>query len=368
MSKLGPNPKLRNLSRGYKEARGDLIWILDCNIWVRRETCRRMVDLLLGQSNDPSKRLPAKLVHQLPIAVVIDPATQMVAEPALTAGLPNIEGAHVECMFLSTSHAQFYTAINAVAISPCLVGKSNMFRRSHLESLTNRDPSRSSGIDFFSWHICEDHMIGDLLWRQPVPEALRVKAIGATAWTNHALLRGYPAFQPLCRMSIQQYKNRRARWLTARKWTVTLATAIEPGTEAFMCSLIGATGMAFQLGSISPAGRLMSTGLLWLASIAAWAAVDWWLSGMLSEATLPAGMQPVSRPRGIARWLRTWTMREGLALPIWLQGVCFSNTVRWRGTNFKVGPDMKARIVGGEGAGEADYRSYEARRQGDKAE
>lgn len=43
----------------------------------------------------------------------------------------------LEELFLSTSHAKFYTAISTVAVAPCIVGKSNMFRRSHLNALTN---------------------------------------------------------------------------------------------------------------------------------------------------------------------------------------------------------------------------------------
>ncbi len=31
---LGPNPKIRNMSRAYREAKGDVVWIIDCNVWV----------------------------------------------------------------------------------------------------------------------------------------------------------------------------------------------------------------------------------------------------------------------------------------------------------------------------------------------
>jgi ceramide glucosyltransferase len=43
---LGPNPKIRNMSRAYREAKGDIVWILDCNVWVGRGVCGRMVDRL----------------------------------------------------------------------------------------------------------------------------------------------------------------------------------------------------------------------------------------------------------------------------------------------------------------------------------
>lgn len=45
---FGPNPKIRNMSRGYREAKGDLVWLIDCNVWVGRGACGRMVDKLCG--------------------------------------------------------------------------------------------------------------------------------------------------------------------------------------------------------------------------------------------------------------------------------------------------------------------------------
>src|ERR1700761_5796517 len=32
---LGPNPKVRNMSAAYRSALSDLVWILDCNVWVQ---------------------------------------------------------------------------------------------------------------------------------------------------------------------------------------------------------------------------------------------------------------------------------------------------------------------------------------------
>lgn len=64
---LGPNPKIRNMSRAYREAKGDVIWIIDCNAWVGRGVCTRMVDRLCGTGNTPGKKY--KFVHHLPVAV-----------------------------------------------------------------------------------------------------------------------------------------------------------------------------------------------------------------------------------------------------------------------------------------------------------
>ncbi|KAJ4288270.1 Ceramide glucosyltransferase [Collariella sp. IMI 366227] len=75
VNNLGPNPKIRNISRAYREAKGDIIWIVDCNIWVGRNSAGRMVDKLCGYLPDGSRTTPFKFVHQLPLVVDIEPPT-----------------------------------------------------------------------------------------------------------------------------------------------------------------------------------------------------------------------------------------------------------------------------------------------------
>ena len=77
-----------------------------------------------------------------------------------------------------------------------------MFRRLHLNALTE-----GQGIDFFSHNICEDHLIGDLLWKQPTPveilQAAKETDGGSShSWGNHALDFGDFAIQPVAGMSI----------------------------------------------------------------------------------------------------------------------------------------------------------------------
>ena len=258
---LGPNPKIRNMSRGYREAKGDIIWIIDCNVWIGSGVAGRMVDLLCGftPANSGTKY---KFVHQLPLVVDITDTSVSSALKSPNGNLSGFKpsflshfGGLLEEMFLSTSHAKFYTAISTVAVAPCVVGKSNMFRRSHLNALTIGTALRSPGIDSFSDNICEDHLIGDLLWRAPVPVSVMVsaenegkppgtpsKGTSSTStppskWRNHALLPSDLAIQPTFYLSLSDYLARRVRWLRVRKFTVTLATLVEPGTESLLCTL-----------------------------------------------------------------------------------------------------------------------------------
>jgi ceramide glucosyltransferase len=318
---LGPNPKIRNMSRAYREAKGDIIWIIDCNVWIDKTVAGLMVDHLCGFSLASHGR-KYKFVHQLPLVVDVSalPTLPIAAPLTGTASLPKLSessrllteaastyGSLLEELFLSTSHAKFYTAISTVAIAPCTVGKSNMFRRSHLDALTPPSlttPARAPGIDFFSDNICEDHLIGDLLWKSPVPAAVLSAAIfeghtptadsptpapsrpalpNAQNWGNHALLFAPPCIQPLT-LSLQSYAARRTRWLRVRKFTVPLATLVEPGTESLLATGYGAFGLT-TLGRCQAVLGIPPTwgafALLWALGLLAWAACDYWVWRML---------------------------------------------------------------------------------------
>ncbi len=408
---LGPNPKIRNMSRAYREAKGDIVWIIDCNVWTSPPVAARMVDLLCGltapTSSTPSKKSITKpgrkykFVHQLPLVVDISttPSPQSTsslssgppADPLtiLFGGLPIAQsGGLLEELFLSTSHAKFYTAISTVAIAPCIVGKSNMFRRSHLNALTttpSASPSadsetemREPGIDFFSDNICEDHLIGDLLWRSPLPELVKAQtelegrtpsdATGVqsrtSSWGNHGLLPPHPsnlATQPMSRMPLISYIDRRTRWLRVRKFTVTLATLVEPGTESLLCSLLGAYGLT----TLPWCYRILGVPQTWLAfwtffisSVCIWAIADRYLWTLLqhggtdAEDERPSFGRVRGERRGWGQCFLAWLGREVLAFPIWAWAVVGGVTVVWRGRRFWVGVDMKVHEIEGDGGGE----------------
>lgn len=366
MEHLGPNPKIRNMSRAYREAIGDVVWIIDCNVWVAQGVCGRMVARLNGEG----AMSPNKFVHQLPLVVdtlgttVEDESQELLhtstgaasqirttssasRESATLAkhdrNLWSIGGGRLEELFMSSAHAKFYTAINTVLIAPCIVGKSTMFRRSHLDSLTE-----GHGIDYFSQNICEDHLIGDLLWKQQVPEEKQGQKMG-----KHALCFGDLAVQPMANMSVREYWSRRVRWLRVRKFTVTLATLVEPGTESFLCSVYGAfavTTLPFIHRILGIPQTWTAFTLFWLLSVSIWCAMDWTLYQKLHSAAsievnknTPTFARQHKRPFG--EWVLAWLGREALALPIWLWAFYGGATVEWRGKKFWVGMDMKVHEI-----------------------
>lgn len=384
---MGPNPKIRNMSRAYREAKGDIVWVLDCNVWIAKGVCGRMVDTLCGYGGARKN----KFVHQIPLVVDTNTAPHGEESQGLLSGETNgdahvaststasydlrnaapktrqsriwqLGGGRLEELFMSSAHAKFYTAINTVLIAPCIVGKSNMFRRSHLDALTGPLPAQAEGIDFFSSNICEDHLIGDRLWRKQIPGEQ-----AGEKWGKHALVFGDLAIQPMAGMSVREYVARRVRWLRVRKFTVTLATLVEPGTEAFLCSLYGAfavTTLPF-FGDVLGVPRSWAAfWAFWAASVAAWCVVDWTLYRKLHSANsievdemTPPFARPPRTPNGTRRpfgeWFLAWLGRESLAWPVWAWAVYGGVTVTWRGKRFWVGLDMKVHEIEEKGgAGE----------------
>ncbi|KAF4627022.1 hypothetical protein G7Y89_g11133 [Cudoniella acicularis] len=381
---LGPNPKIRNMSRGYREAKGDIIWALDCNVWVGKGVAGRMVDKLCGYQKN-GKAVPYKFVHQLPL--VVDNVGASVGEE--TRGLleghgeeaqasstnsaaykistpPKDEssmgvgfrkgGGRLEEMFMASSHAKFYMAINTVSIAPCIVGKSNMFRKSHLDCLTSSSSQYSPGIDFFSENICEDHLFGDILWRKKVTEEQN-----GVKFYKHGLVFGDLAIQPMAGMSIPEYIARRVRWLRVRKLTVMLATFVEPGVEPILCSAYGAfaaTTLPWFHETFGISQTWTGFATFWLASVLVWMGVDSLVYAKLHsgasvelDSDTPSFARPPNGPRRpIGEWLFAWLGREVLALPIWTWACLGGSTVMWRGKKFRVNLDMRVVEITSKGA------------------
>jgi len=342
---IGINPKINNLIRGWRESKYDVVWVIDSNVWADAGALGRAMDVLTGQVYEDeygkrTLRRPAKFVHHLPLC--LDTLEGNAPSDSWTKAF----GSKLEEMFLSSSHCKFYVAINTVAVAPCIVGKSNLFRKSHIvEVCPPTSVAPEGGLSSFKNGMCEDHLIGEKLWYTELADDVAYKSAHntSTGYIKHALLNEM-VFQPVCRMSLREYWDRRTRWLRVRKYTVLLATLVEPGTESFVCSLLG--GLGFKYLNLLPAW--LSLGYFWLISVTIWATTDYFLYQELHsnksvniDSNTPYWIRrvcagPDNRPkRPLLSWLPQWIGRELLAFPIWVTAMT-GGDVSWRGTKFTV--------------------------------
>ncbi|KAH7930562.1 glycosyltransferase family 21 protein [Leucogyrophana mollusca] len=298
---VGVNPKVNNLIRSYRQAANDIIWVIDSNISVAPGTLARSIDALEGPPSSSSTPLQKRvgLVHHVPLASANE----------------GYFGASVEEAFLNTNHAKMYLAINTVAIESCVVGKSNLYRRSDLERVNGSlKPKPNSadcelepenhGLAAFGRFLAEDNMIASALWHE----------LGL----RHDLSCDI-AHNAIGKMSLSDYIWRRVRWIRVRKHMVMAATIIEPFTESFVMSLIAAASLRHLFG-LAPWLFLPVHHLVWL-----WIDLDVYAS--LAGHSIPADK----------RWafIVAYSIRELLALPIWFLGV-IGNEVVWRGKKYEV--------------------------------
>ncbi|TFK56550.1 glycosyltransferase family 21 protein [Heliocybe sulcata] len=302
---VGVNPKVNNLIRPYRQAVHDILWVLDSNITVAPGTLGRSVDALVGPPSSsavspPSRRIA--LVHHVPYAVATEPAL----------------GARLEEAFLNTNHAKMYIAINTVAVDSCVVGKSNLYRRSDVDrvngSLKAISPSISAdgsldatddrGLAAFGRFLAEDNMIAGALWHE----------LGLRHDLSCDVARN-----AIGKMSFADYVWRRVRWIRVRKHMVLGATLVEPFTESVVVGLITATCLHYLFH--------VPRWLFLIVHFGAWLPVDLDVYESLAGHPVPES----------SKWafIAAWFMRECLALPIWTLGMVGSE-VDWRGRTYRV--------------------------------
>ena len=291
---VGVNPKVNNLIRPYGEAKHDILWVLDSNITISPGALARAVDIL---SVTPKSGKRVALVHHVPFAAVSTPTL----------------GAKVEEAFLNTTHAKMYIALNALALDSCVMGKSNLYRRSDIDKLDGSlkphtgdppSPSAQRGLKVFGKYMAEDNIIASGIWHE----------LGFRHDLSHDI-----AYNAIGDMSLKEYILRRVRWIRVRKHMVLSATLLEPWTESIALGAIAAYSTHSLFGT---------SYLLFLAChFSAWILVD------LDVYRSMAGHLP---PRGSrTSFFIAWTIRELLAFPVWLYAVVGSQ-VTWRGKKYKM--------------------------------
>jgi ceramide glucosyltransferase len=294
---VGVNPKVNNLVRSYQGAKHDIVWIIDSNITMDRGALARAVDTLTFSSPKTSKRIG--LVHHVPYAVA--------SERKL--------GSLIEEAFLNTNHAKMYLAINTFATESCVVGKSNIYRRSDVDRVDgSMKPIPNAhegghqhtrrGFASFGRFLAEDNMIASALWHE--------------LDLRHDLSCDV-AKNIIGNMSVKDYALRRARWIRVRKHMVLAATILEPITESVALAFIFALSSGYLFG--------VPHWIAFITHYIPWIWVDLDVYSSLAGQPLPWSQYPM--------FLTAWALRELLAFPIFCYAIVGSN-VQWRGATYRV--------------------------------
>lgn len=288
------NPKVNNLMRPYREAKHDILWVLDSNITISPDALARAVDILTAT---PKSGRKISLVHHVPFATVSTPTL----------------GAKVEEAFLNTTHAKMYIAINILALESCVVGKSNIYRRSDVDRLdgslkphTGNSPDLPTerGLKAFGKYMAEDNVIASAIWHE----------LGLAHDISSDV-----AYNTIGDMSLKDYILRRVRWIRVRKHMVLSATLLEPWTESIALGIVTALSIRSLFG--------IPCLLFLVCHFSAWLLVDLDIYRSIAGHPLPQGSR--------TSFFIAWWIRELLAFPIWLYAVIGSQ-VTWRGKKYKM--------------------------------
>ncbi|KIM30169.1 glycosyltransferase family 21 protein [Serendipita vermifera MAFF 305830] len=226
------------------------------------------------------------LVHHILYAIIADDASS------------NGLGTHLERVFLNMNHAKMYIALNTLAIDSCVMGKSNLFRRSDIDRIN-------------ASHLPLSKQLASA-WPEVRGLAAEDAEIGMAVWHEldlaHVLSHDVAA-NALGSMFLHAYASRRAWWIRVRKGTMIAATLLGPLTESLV------------------AGTLASFALYYLTSgtVRVWMAL---LVNSLMFLVIDLDVRRVLNRRRFESWTEAgmfvgaWRAREMLAFPTWVYAIC----------------------------------------------
>lgn len=227
--KVGVNPKINNMSPGYKSARYELILISDARIKMKPDTLDDMVACMTDKIG---------LVHQMPFS----------------CDRSEVPGSMLEKIHFGTSFARMYLAANVLGIN-CAAGMSTLIRKDVLDA--------AGGLKAFSCYLAED-----FFFAQAVQDAgLSLQISSQPAWQNSG------------EGGVVVLQNRLARWTKLRNAMLPHMMFMEPLSECLVLGLASAWAVLY-LFRWDPMAFFFIHVLLWFI-------MDWILLLIIQNGSLP---------------------------------------------------------------------------------
>ena len=211
---VGPNPKVRNMMKSYRECQHDWVLITDSNAWVDPFYLKRMASYI--ENN---------------VGVV-------------TAIIAGKEASNVSGYLEEVSMNTFYPKGLLLAKwggHPCALGKSLLFEKKSAE--------RFGGLKVLAQYLHEDFMMGHAIHQLGLD----------------VILMKEPVYQYVGSYSLKAYWKRHVRWGCIRKNQAPLAYAFEPFLNSIIPGAIGFLGFSL-LGGREGVTFLLFHFALWFLS------------------------------------------------------------------------------------------------------
>jgi ceramide glucosyltransferase len=288
LSDVGINPKVNNLIKGFHQTKADFIWILDSNAYTEPGCLRRAIHFFRNPK--------VGLVHHVPCGVELSSF-----------------GAYLDSGFLNCNHARMYSVINSLGVASCIIGKSNLFRKSDLIKI--------GGLEQFGKYMAEDNMIGVLLMN-----------IGLT----HQVAPDF-VYQSMGYVTVTNFLMRRIRWLRIRKYAVTAATIYEPLSECLLSGILAGLSVQHFFGIN-----------FYIFNVLHW--IVWFSSDML-VASASYGSRYGHTWQDFPQFVLGWFVLQLIVLPSYIYAMA-GNEIKWRNQKYLLKSDGTCMIDGIESAKE----------------